>query len=65
MVSLSASGLNAAQDLLDRTASDIYKNGPSPDNSVNLIRAKYQFSADTKVIKTQDEITQRLLDMVG
>ncbi len=66
MISLNGVGaLTSAQSQLDTTARKIAQGSATPDDMVNLLQAKEQFSAGTKVIKTEDEMTKRLLDILA
>jgi hypothetical protein len=57
--------LSNAQSLLETTARKIAQGPPSPDDMVNLLQAREQFSAGTKVIQTEDEMTEKLFDLFG
>jgi flagellar hook protein FlgE len=58
------SALQAAQTKLDSAAADIAKNGPTPENAVDLLSARDQFTAGVKAIHIQDEISQSLLSLL-
>ena len=69
--SIPQAGLDRATDSLNRTASRI-ANLNTPGDSVDLssemvalIQARASFTANTKVIKTEDQMAKSLLDMVG
>jgi len=58
------SALQAAQTKLDFAAADIAKNGPTPENAVDLLSARNQFTAGVKAIHLQDEISQSLISLL-
>jgi hypothetical protein len=57
--------LTNARTQLESTARKIAQGPPSPDDMVSLIEARQQFSAGTKVIHTEDQMTGTLLDLFG
>ena len=57
--------LTSAQGLLENSAQRISHGPPVPEDVVNLLKAREQFTAGTKLIQTEDELTKRLLDVVG
>lgn len=57
--------LSRAQGLLDSSARKIAQGPPQPEDMVNLLQAREQFSAGTKVIKTEDEMNRKLLDILA
>jgi flagellar hook protein FlgE len=59
------SALSNAQNQLDTTARKIAQGPPTPDDMVDLLQAREQFTAGTKVIQTEDQMTQKLLDVFG
>ena len=71
--SIPLGGLNQATSSLHQTATKLAKAGFSPagdtvdlsSEMVNLIQVRNDFGANTKVIKTQDEMTKTLLDTSG
>jgi flagellar hook protein FlgE len=67
MISLlnGVSALNNAQTRLESAATRIAQGPASPDDMVDLIQARDQFGAGTKVIQTEDEMTRKLLDILG
>jgi hypothetical protein len=66
MSSLNGLGaLTSAQTQLETTARKIAQGPATPDDMVDLLAAREQFSAGTKVIQTEDQMTQKLLDILG
>ena len=61
--SLAANSLAQAQTLLESSARRIAQGPPAPEDMVNLLRGRQQFSAATKVIQTEDQMTRKLLDI--
>lgn len=57
--------LTRAQTQLESTARKIAQGPPSPDDTVDLLQAGEQFSAGTKVIQTEDQMTRKLLDILA
>ncbi len=65
---ISLDGLDAlthAQIALDSSAQKIAQSPPQPDDIVSLIQAKNQFAGGVKVIQTEDQMNQKLLDVFG
>lgn len=64
-------GLNAATTTVNRAASNIAKSSFSSDRidlsqeMVNLMRGQNDFEANTKVIRTEDQMNQSLLDIMA
>jgi flagellar hook protein FlgE len=64
-------GLNTAASTVTRAASNIARSGFSGDTvdlsqeMVNLMQGQNDFEANTKVIKTEDQMTRGLLDIVA
>ena len=66
MSSLNGLGaLTSAQTQLETTARQIAQGPATPNDMVNLLTAREQFGAGTKVIQPEDEMTQKLLDILG
>lgn len=71
--SIPLAGLNQAETKLNQTASRISKVGLTPEGDsvdlsaemVSLIEARNAFAANTKVIKTEDQVTQNLFNLLG
>jgi flagellar basal body rod protein FlgG len=64
-------GMERATTSLNQTASKIAK-GSTPGDSVDLstdvvslIQARNSFESNTKVLQTEDEMTKRMLDIIG
>jgi len=71
--SIPLAGLNQATTSLNQTAAKLAKVGFSPEGDkvdlsaemVNLMQARTDYSANTKVIETQDQMTKTLLNTLG
>jgi len=72
--SIPLAGLDQATSSLNQIAqrmSDVAPASQQPDtvnlsdNMVALLQTRNSFESDTKVIKTEDEMTKSLLNMVG
>ena len=57
--------LSNAQSQLETTARKIAQGPATPDDMVSLLQAREQFTAGTKVIETEDQMTERLFDLFG
>lgn len=57
--------LSRAQTLVDNSAKRISGGSLEPQDTVDLISGKNQFSAGTKLIQTEDTMTKALLDVFG
>ena len=70
--SVPLSGMSAAASTLDRTAARIAQSGfPGGDavdlssEVVALIEARNSFAANAKVARTEDQVSQSLLNLLG
>lgn len=61
--SLASNSLAQAQTLVESSARRIAQSPGAPEDMVNLLRGREQFSAATKVIQTEDQMTRKLLDI--
>ncbi len=66
MISLSSvDALTHAQTQLNTVSRRISQGAPSPENMVALLQAREQFSEGIKVVKTEDQMTKKLLDVMA
>jgi hypothetical protein len=64
-ISSSLSGLQSAQSLLDTTAVRTARSGPSPQNSVDLIKAQNLNGANVGAIRAADEMDKSTIDLLA
>jgi hypothetical protein len=57
--------MTRAQDLLNSSAKKIAQGSASPNDMVDLLQAKQQFTTGTKLVKTEDELTGSLLNILA
>ena len=54
-----------AERRFDFAASRIAAQGPSADDEVQLMKARDQYSADVKVVRTADEMQKQTVDILA
>ena len=57
--------MQSAQDRFDTAASRVAKQGPSPQNSVDILQARNQNAASAKAIRVADDMSKSAIDLVG
>ncbi len=62
-MSIPLSGMNRAEALLETASHRIAKQGPSPEDAVNLLEAKNNNAANVQAARVMDRMEKAVIDM--